>query len=138
MVGNGSIMAGYFGDEEVLDYDKVIDTFKERVQKIENNTRVYIYLVPAESPEMVSVLKENSLNQGTEVEGRNAYNLEISKSRLEQFFRTALRFVELEQSNTDIHKLVLWLLGDNVTGWLHEEMIHTCLLPPVEAAALTP
>lgn len=69
-----------------------------------------------------------------EVEGRNEYNLEISKSRLQEFFRTTLRYVQIEKQNTEINQLVVWLLGDNITGWLHEESIHTTLCEPTMAA----
>jgi predicted alpha-1,2-mannosidase len=41
-------------------------------QLIENNTRVYLYLVPEEIPHMVAVLKEGVLHEATQAEGRNA------------------------------------------------------------------
>jgi len=68
-----------------------------------------------------------------EVEGLNRYNLEVSEDRLDEFFRAVLRFVEIEQQSTNINKLVLWMLGDNISGWLHEELISTTLLEPTEA-----
>jgi len=71
---------------------------------------------------------------GDEVEDRNEYNLEISKSRLQEFFQTTLRYVQIEQHNTEINRLVIWLLGDMITGWLHEESIHTTLCEPTMAA----
>jgi predicted alpha-1,2-mannosidase len=41
-------------------------------QLIENNTKVYLYLKPEQTPESASVLKDNRLNAGTEASGRNA------------------------------------------------------------------
>lgn len=41
-------------------------------QSIENNTRVYLYLIPEQSPGSVSLLKEKELTSGTEVSGKNA------------------------------------------------------------------
>lgn len=69
-----------------------------------------------------------------EVEGLNEHNLAISKLRMQEFFRTTLRFVKIEQRNTQINQLVLWILGDLITGWLHEESIHTTLLSPINAS----
>jgi len=69
-----------------------------------------------------------------EVEGKNEYNLDISKSRLKEFFQAVLKFVQIEQQNTKIDELVLWLLGDNLTGWLHEECLFVTFLEPVRAA----
>ena len=41
-------------------------------QSIENNTRVYLYLKPEQTPENISVLKEKVLKSGTEASGKNA------------------------------------------------------------------
>jgi len=41
-------------------------------QLIENNTRIYIYLVPEEMPQEVAALKGGVLVEGTNAEGRNA------------------------------------------------------------------
>jgi predicted alpha-1,2-mannosidase len=41
-------------------------------QSLENNTRVFLYLKPEQTPESISLLKENSLKTGTEAKGKNA------------------------------------------------------------------
>jgi len=41
-------------------------------QLIENNTRVYLYLVPEELPQQVTALKDGALAEATSAEGRNA------------------------------------------------------------------
>jgi len=41
-------------------------------QSLENNTRVFIYLVPEQKVQTVSKLGENGLNSGTEATGKNA------------------------------------------------------------------
>ncbi|SET04402.1 alpha-1,2-mannosidase, putative [Draconibacterium orientale] len=41
-------------------------------QLIENNTKVYLYMVPAELPQQVSSLNRSGLSEATSAEGRNA------------------------------------------------------------------
>ena len=41
-------------------------------QLIENNTRIYLYLVPEETPQEVAALKNGVLDEATSAEGRNA------------------------------------------------------------------
>lgn len=72
--------------------------------------------------------------RSSSVEGLNEYNLNISEARLHEFFQATLRCVEVEQQSMRINHLVLWLLGDLITGWLHEESIHDTELAPVDAA----
>lgn len=67
------------------------------------------------------------------VNGLNKYTLEIAKARTEQFFVNTLKLVEKEQTATRIDTLVLMLLGDFISGNIHEELLETCSLRPIEA-----
>ena len=69
-----------------------------------------------------------------EVNGMNEYNLDISKKRASQFFERALHLTNLEAKNTPINTLVLALLGDFITGNIHDENMETCSLRPIDAA----
>lgn len=64
----------------------------------------------------------------------NEYNLDIAKKRAETFFQVALRLRDIECQNTPVPNMVLALLGDFITGSIHEENLAVCSLPPVEAA----
>lgn len=68
------------------------------------------------------------------VNGLNSFNLGIAKRRIENFFKVTLRLVQIERKNTPIHNLVLWLGGDFISGSIHDELLETCSLRPVEAA----
>lgn len=68
------------------------------------------------------------------VNGLNEYSLAIAKKRAETFFQVALRLRGIEQQNTPVPTMVLALLGDFITGSIHEENLAVCSLPPVEAA----
>lgn len=66
--------------------------------------------------------------------GLNRYNLKIAESCSKQFFQNTLKLVEKERNSTKIDTLVLALLGDFITGRLHEENLETCRLQCVDAS----
>lgn len=67
------------------------------------------------------------------VNGLNKYTLNIADQRAEQFFINTLKLVKKEQNESKIETLVLALLGDFITGNIHEEFLETCSLRPIEA-----
>ncbi len=65
--------------------------------------------------------------------GMNFYNLEESKRRAENYFKLILYLINLEKKNTNIKHLVLGLLGDFISGDIHEDIVRSCLLQPTQA-----
>jgi len=63
----------------------------------------------------------------------NEYNLEISAVRAGNFFKNLLTLTNQEAHFTSIKNIVLWLGGDLITGYIHEELQETNYLSPVEA-----
>ena len=70
------------------------------------------------------------------VGGSNEYNLRIAKKRSEAFFVNTLKLVNKEAQDAHIETLVLALLGDFISGNIHEELMESCEVPPTEAAVL--
>ena len=70
-----------------------------------------------------------------QVAGRNRYNLEISKRRMERFFEAVRWGVQHQREVFKVRDLVMWLGGDIITNYLHPDNIETNLLSPVEAIA---
>lgn len=70
------------------------------------------------------------------VNGLNKYTLHIAEQRAEQFFINTLKLVKKEQHETKIETLVLALLGDFITGNIHEELLETCQLRPIDASIM--
>lgn len=64
------------------------------------------------------------------VNGVNEYNLDIAKRRAAKVFEKALLLLEDSRHLAKIDELVVWLGGDFVTAWLHEEGAETNLLAP--------
>lgn len=65
--------------------------------------------------------------------GLNEYSLAIAKSRSEQFFRGTLRLTQIFQKDTRIDTLVLALLGDFISGSIHEDIAENTALGPTKA-----
>jgi hypothetical protein len=67
------------------------------------------------------------------VNGLNEFNLDIAEERIETFFKSVLRLTDIERAGTDIDNLVLCLLGDYISGYIHEELMENNSMSPVEA-----
>lgn len=65
--------------------------------------------------------------------GLNEYSLAISKERADQFFQRLLKLTKKEEQDVVIKNIVLALLGDFITGNIHEELPALCAIPPVGA-----
>lgn len=64
---------------------------------------------------------------------KNHYNLEIAEKRGQEFFINVVKLLKKEQQYITIKNLVLALLGDFISGNIHEELLASCSLPPVIA-----
>ncbi len=74
--------------------------------------------------------------KSSSVSGLNEYNLEIAKKRCDSFWRTTARMIGIFKRDIPIPRMFLWLGGDFISGNIHDELLETCSLPPVEAALL--
>lgn len=66
------------------------------------------------------------------VNGLNEFSLEIAEKRIAKFFQSIIRLVEIERNGTVIDNLVLALLGDMMTGYIHEELQESNGLSPTQ------
>ena len=62
----------------------------------------------------------------------NRFNLEVADRRIEKLTQSALRLTDIERGGTDIPVLVLALLGDLMTGYIHEELREENSLSPTQ------
>ncbi len=67
------------------------------------------------------------------VNGLNTFNLDVADSRINRFFKSILKLVQIQRHGTQIDTLVLALLGDMITGYIHEELMEGNSLSPTEA-----
>lgn len=67
------------------------------------------------------------------VNGVNEFNLEIADRRATKFFQNVLALTEMCRTKTRIDTLVLALLGDFISGYIHEDLVQGNLLSPTNA-----
>lgn len=67
------------------------------------------------------------------INGLNTHNLDIARKRAVEFFQATLRLTQILQKDVQINTMILALLGDFITGDIHEEMMETAEIEPVLA-----
>jgi hypothetical protein len=110
---------------EIESFDKFTihanNRFKDEVIAISTISDVHI-----EEPVVKSV-----------VSGLNEYNLAIAEARIALYFKRLMYMVtQSRKSGYRIDTLVLGLLGDFITGYIHEELEESNELTPIQASLL--
>jgi len=66
--------------------------------------------------------------------GLNEYNPEIARKRTERYASRLIYMLRLyKRAGIKINNLVLHLVGDFISGWIHEELVQTNAMSPVQA-----
>lgn len=68
------------------------------------------------------------------INGKNEYNLSIAERRIKRMFAKAAELIEAERGLSCIKDLVVAVLGDMITGQIHEELAEENSLSPTEAS----
>lgn len=63
----------------------------------------------------------------------NEYTLKIAEKRFFNCVQNSLKLVKKERHTDNVNQLVLWLGGDFITGYIHEELIEGNSLSPTQA-----
>jgi hypothetical protein len=67
------------------------------------------------------------------INGLNEYNLDIAKTRWNACVQNSLKLVQKERNSCQIDNMILWLGGDLITGYIHEELEENNYLSPTQA-----
>jgi hypothetical protein len=67
---------------------------------------------------------------------RNEHTPEIAQARAHQFWNSQLQMLKSARAAWEINQGLLWLGGDLMTGYIHEEYMEENFLSPVEEALL--
>ncbi len=70
------------------------------------------------------------------ISGLNEYNPTIAKQRAEKFFRGFVFNINSRSHDYIIDDALLWIGGDIITGYIHEELRESNWLSPTEATML--
>lgn len=67
------------------------------------------------------------------VGGKNEFNLTIAEARVKRFYRGIIEEIELQNHSKKVGEIWHPLLGDLLTGYIHEELVESNSLSPTEA-----
>lgn len=67
------------------------------------------------------------------VNGFNDYNLKIAEERAKKLFINLIKVNTILSRDVSINDMVLWLGGDFISGYIHDELIENNQLSPLEA-----
>lgn len=65
--------------------------------------------------------------------GINEYNPDICRQRMDKYFQELLKIVNHKRKNYKIDTLILGLLGDMISGYIHEDLQESNFMSPTEA-----
>lgn len=68
-----------------------------------------------------------------QVSGLNTFNLTVANNRIEKFFQNSTKLIQITQRDSHIKELVLCLLGDFISGSIHDELMEGNSLLPIDA-----
>lgn len=116
---------------------------------IENINR-FEHIRSVESIEPISIPKEGKPSESTAVmlfsdlhyeetvdpftiNNMNEYNPKIAERRAQKFFQNVVKLLAMCRTSSTIENGVLWLGGDLITGYIHEELLESNAMSPVES-----
>lgn len=67
------------------------------------------------------------------INGLNEYNPEIATHRWNKCIQNSLKLIHGQRNISDISQLTLWLGGDFITGYIHEELEEENYMSPTQA-----
>jgi hypothetical protein len=132
------------------EHKKLIQRYEQTIEDLQNQLGVVLNLESnIGSPQPLQVVDRDGSGQAAAVvlasdwhseetidpktiNGMNEYNLTIAQARIERFFQGIVKLVRIERAGVDINVLVLALLGDLMTGYIHEELQEGNGLSPTE------
>ena len=67
------------------------------------------------------------------INGLNEYNLDIAAHRWNKCIQNSGKLIHKERHSSDIKQVIIWLGGDFITGYIHEELEESNYLSPTQA-----
>jgi len=115
--------------ENMLELISCVKDYKTKDIKIENNTDNW------ESTAFMIASDwhiEEDIDTET-VDYLNEYNPDIATKRAMNFFANGLKLTNMFSKETKINNIVLWLLWDFISWYIHEELEESNHMSPIEA-----
>lgn len=68
-----------------------------------------------------------------QVSGLNTFDLKVADARITKFFTNSIKLLNITKRDSHIKEMVLCLLGDFISGSIHEELVEGNNLLPIDA-----
>ena len=104
-----------------------IDTTKITAKQPSTQSEATAFMV-ASDWHVAETVNPNTVN------GLNSFTLDDARTRSETFFKSGHRLIKIFQKDTKIDTLVLPLLGDFMSGNIHDELLENNSLSPIDEA----
>lgn len=110
----------------------------DHLDSVDQNNLVYRPVVSRNkrTAAAVAVLSDLHVEETVDpdaVEGCNAYDLPEAEKRLRRFFESVDWLIRHHRTSFQINTLVLGLIGDLISGYIHDELMESNSLSPTEA-----
>jgi hypothetical protein len=112
--------------DDLLSIKEPIDIFKIEKSPQTNTSRAIPIICLSDWH-----LEENVL--AGQVSGFNEYNLKVAEKRAFTIFQNILKCIKKESNDISIEDCIIWLGGDFISGYIHDELIESNNLSPIEA-----
>lgn len=133
-------------DQQRREIDRLVDQVIEQQDKIKAFTQaanrpaaapVTIHTLKGKrSGEVVLLLSDwhpGDVVEPLTVNGLNRFDRETAEQRVQKLLQGFLWTMEMWRTGYQVDQLAVAILGDMVTGWIHEEQLHsTSMTPPEE------
>lgn len=70
--------------------------------------------------------------EGSSIGFVNAYNPHVAEERIKNLFKYTVKILKICANDSDIDTLIIAALGDFMSAWLHDELIQTNSMTPME------
>lgn len=71
--------------------------------------------------------------KSSQVNGLNSFNINIAKQRAENYFNVVAKLIDIHEKEYQIDDLILALLGDFISGSIHDDLKESNIIQPTEA-----
>lgn len=112
--------------QKVLDELSNFDAFKVRPRELTSGVREATAVVLCSDWHVEEPVEPEKVN------GMNEYNLSIAEHRIDKLIEGILWRLGLYEGQVEVRDLVLFLGGDHYSGYIHEELMESAQLSPIE------
>ena len=71
-----------------------------------------------------------------QTDGVNEYNPDVAKKRMEVLLHNSAKLIKKEMESSKVSEAVVWLGGDFMSGYIHDELVETTTTPPLRTAEI--